>query len=196
MIIEEVNLKEEPDDIILVERLQRGDVDAFDLLYYKYSSKLYAFGLKYLRSENDAEGLVQTVFLKLWENHKKLKKELSFKSFVFTIAYNNICTIIRDRKYNKRLIDHILNENSESSSFISIEKSIEYRSVLDCIEHIINKLPDNQKNIFFKSRKEGKSTKEIADETGLSPKTIDNYISKSIKFIRKYVKKENLFETS
>ena len=64
-----------PGDNELVERLQKGDVEAFDLIYDKYSGKLYAFGLKYLRSMTEAEELVQSVFLKLWENHINLKKE-------------------------------------------------------------------------------------------------------------------------
>jgi RNA polymerase sigma-70 factor (ECF subfamily) len=55
-----------PDDIELVERLQKGDVEAFDLIYEKYSGKLYAFGLKYLQSTAEAEELVQAVFLKIW----------------------------------------------------------------------------------------------------------------------------------
>jgi RNA polymerase sigma factor (sigma-70 family) len=80
-----------PDDIELVERLQKGDVEAFDLIYEKYSGKLYAFGLKYLQSTAEAEELVQAVFLKIWENHKHIDKELSFKSYLFTITYNDIC---------------------------------------------------------------------------------------------------------
>jgi len=56
-------------DIELVERLQKGDIDAFDVLYDKYSGKLYAFGLKYLKSTDEAEELIQSIFLKLWENY-------------------------------------------------------------------------------------------------------------------------------
>jgi hypothetical protein len=76
-----------PSDIDLVEKLQKGDVEAFDLIYEKYSGKLYTFGLKYLRSASEAEELVQSVFLKLWEKHKDLKIELSFNSYLFAIGY-------------------------------------------------------------------------------------------------------------
>jgi DNA-directed RNA polymerase specialized sigma24 family protein len=61
-------------DIELIERLSKGDLEAFDAIYSKYSGTLYAFGLKYLRSADDAEELVQSVFLKIWENHKKPEK--------------------------------------------------------------------------------------------------------------------------
>ncbi len=180
-----------PGDIELVERLQKGDVEAFDLIYEKYSGKLYAFGLKYLKSTEEAEELVQSVFLKLWENYKILKKELSFKSYLFTIAYNDICKLFRKRNYRQKFIDDTLYENSQFSS--EIEEGIDYHSVLEQVEQIVNKLPEKQKTIFLKSRKEGKSTKEIAEEVGLSPGTVDNYISESLKFIRSRLRNENVF---
>jgi RNA polymerase sigma-70 factor (family 1) len=179
-----------PDDIELVEKLQKGDIEAFDLLYEKYSGKLYSFGLKYLKSSDEAQELVQTVYMKIWENHKTLRKESSFKSYLFTIAYNDICKLFRKRNYNRKFIEDTLYENSQSSS--QSEESIDYQSVLTHVRAIIEKLPEMQRRIFEKSRFEGKSTKEIAEEIGLSPGTIDNYISKSLVFIRKRIHSENL----
>jgi len=179
-----------PEDNELVERLQKGDVEAFDQIYEKYSIHLYSFGLKYLRSKDESEELVQSVFLKLWENYKNLNKDLSFKSYLFTIAYNDICKLFRKRNYRQKFIDDTLHENYQSSS--GIEESIDYKSVLDLVQQIINKLPVRQKSIFLKSRQEGKSTKEIVEEIGLSPGTVDNYISEALKFIRCQLHKENL----
>jgi RNA polymerase sigma factor (sigma-70 family) len=147
-------LKLYPDDIELVEKLQKGDIEAFDLLYEKYSGKLYCFGLKYLKSTDEAQELVQSVFLKLWENYKTLKKESSFKSYLFTIAYNDICKLFRKRSYNQKFIDETLYENSQSSS--QSEESIDYQSVLTRVRKIIDNLPERQRTIFEKSRFEGK----------------------------------------
>ena len=179
-----------PGDNELVERLQKGDVEAFDLIYEKYSGKLYAFGLKYLRSTAEAEELVQSVFLKLWENYKNLKKESSFKSYLFTIAYNDICKLFRKRNYQQKFIDDTLYENSQSST--ETEAGIDYQSVLDRVQQIVDKLPERQKTIFLKSREEGKTTKVIAAELSLSPGTVDNYISEALKFIRSRLRNENL----
>jgi len=63
---------------------------------------------------------------------------------------------------------------------------------MERVLQIVDKLPERQKNIFLKSRQEGKSTKEIAEEVGLSSGTVDNYISESLKFIRIRLHKENL----
>lgn len=178
------------DDIELVKRLQNGDVEAFDLIYKKYSGKLYSFGLKYLRSADEAEELVQSVFLKIWENHKHINKELSFKSYLFTIAYNDICKLFRKRNYQKKFINDTLYSNFHLTS--EAEEGIDFQSVLNQVQQIVDRLPEKQKVIFRKSRQEGKATKEIAAELGLSPGTVDNYISEAIKFIKKRLRKEDL----
>jgi len=174
----------------IVSRLQRGDSEAFDFIYNKYSGKLYAFGLKHLRSNTEAEELVQSVFLKIWESHKHIDKNLSFKSYLFTIAYNDICKLFRKRNYQQKFINDVLYENPKSSS--NTEEGIDFQSVLNRVEQIVDKLPERQKVIFRKSRQEGKTTKEIANELRLSPGTVDNYISKAIKFIRSRLQKEDL----
>ena len=179
-----------PPDNELVKKLQEGDIEAFDMIFDKYSGKLYAFGLKYLKSTTEAEELVQSVFLKLWENHKNLKKELSFKSYLFTIAYNDICKLFRKRNYHYKFINSTLYENSLSSS--EDADVIDFKSELEWVQQIIDKLPERKKNIFLKSWQEGKSTKEIAEEVDLSPGTVDNYISESLKFIRSRFHNRNL----
>lgn len=183
-------MKKFPDDTELVERLQHGDVEAFDQIYAKYSGKLYAFGLKYNRSTVEAEELVQSVFLKLWENAGHLKKESQFKSYLFTIAYNDMCKLFRKRNYQQKFISDMLYENAQPSA--EIEEGIDYQSVLEQVLKIVEKLPERQKIIFLKSREEGKSSREIAKEVGLSPGTVDNYISEALKFIRFRLKGENL----
>lgn len=174
-------MNSEGDDIILVEKLRKGDLESFDLLYERYAKKLHYFGMKYLKSEVETEELVQTVFLKVWENHANLKKELSFKSFLFTIAYNDICKIFRKKYYHQKYVDDILTKNPQP--FEEIEKVFQCKSVLEHIQKIIDTLPERQRVIFRKSREEGKSSREIADEVGLSSGTVDNYISKSLKLI-------------
>jgi len=179
-----------PSDNELVDKLQQGDVEAFDTIYAKYSQNLYAFSLKFSRSPAEAEELVQSVFMKLWENHKNLKKESSFKSYLFTVAYNDLCKLFRKRSYQQKFISDTLIENNNLST--EIEDSIDYQSVLDRVLQIVNKLPEKQKAVFLKSRQEGKSSREIAKEIGLSPGTVDNYKSEALKFIRVRLKQETL----
>lgn len=179
-----------PEDSELIESLRKGDVDAFDMVYKKYAQKLYAFSLKYLKSVEEAEGLVQSVFLKVWENQQNLKKETSFKSYLFTIAYNEICNLFRRRKYQQQYAADAKATHPRFSD--TSESQINYFSILQQVESIIAKLPEKQRSVFIKSRIEGKSTKEIASELGLSSGTVDNYISDTLKLIRTKLKGEHL----
>ncbi len=183
-------MKQKHEDKELIKRLHKGDVEAFDLIYEKYAGKLYSFGLKYLHSAEESEELVQMVFVKIWENHKKLNKELSFKSYLFTIAYNDICKLFRQRNYMQKFISDALYENSPSST--ETEEKIDYQSTLNRVMQIVEKLPQRQKEIFKKSKLEGKSAREIAGELKLSPGTIDNYVSASVRFIKKHLDNEDL----
>ena len=178
-----------PTDIELVLKLQKGDVEAFDLVYEKYAGKLYGFTLKYLKSTDETEELVQSVFLKVWENYKTLKKESSFKSYLFTIAYNEICNTFRRRSHLQKFIGEQLNDSSQTSN--ETEELIDYNSIRERVEQIVSKLPERQRTIFLKSREEGKSNKEIASELELSSGTVDNYISESLKFIRSNMQDKN-----
>jgi len=182
-------LKVFPTDIELALKLQKGDVEAFDLVYEKYAGRLYGFTLKYLKSTDETEELVQSVFLKVWENYKTLKKESSFKSYLFTIAYNEICNTFRRRSHLQKFIGEQLIDSSQASN--ETEELIDYNSIKERVEQIVSKLPERQRTIFLKSRQDGKSNKEIAIELELSSGTVDNYISESLKFIRSNMQDKN-----
>lgn len=175
-------------DIDLVEKLRKGDLEAFDLIFKKYSDRLYGFALNYLKTKEETEELVQNVFLKIWENRRTLKRRSNLKSFLFTIAYNEICSLFRRKKLCDKLYKEIGYLGNSSNE---MEDRLEYQSVLEQVEHIIDKLPEKQRIIFIKSRKEGKSTKEIAAEMNLAPGTVDNHISSALKFIRKRIPNNN-----
>ena len=171
-------------DSKLVRSFQKGDIKAFDEIFEKYSGRLFGFAMTYLKSKEEAEGLVQEVFLKIWENRKNLKAESSLKSYIFTIAYHLICRHFRTKKIH----NHFLKEQvwSESES-LNLQDRIEYKSALEQVENLIELLPEKQKVIFLKSRKEGKSSREIGQEMNLSTGTVDNHISAALKFLRKNI---------
>ena len=171
-------------DSKLVDQLQRGDHEAFDQIFNKYGNKLFGFALSYLKSKEETEELVQDVFLKIWENRKNLKKEYSLKSYLFTIAYHNMCKVFRKKQiYVELTTERVV---SDGQSF-NLEEQIEYKSTLEQVDGLIEQLPEKQKIVFIKSRKEGKSSREIAKEMNLAPGTVDNHISAALKFLRDHI---------
>jgi RNA polymerase sigma-70 factor (ECF subfamily) len=77
----------------LMREIKADNMFAFDLIYKKYSKKLYKFGYSLLKSHEETENLVQDVFLNLWENRHKVEKDSSIKSYIFAITYNSAISI-------------------------------------------------------------------------------------------------------
>lgn len=173
----------------LVQLLQRGNVAAFDSLFDGYSQKLFGFALKYFKNETDAEELVQEVFVKVWENRQTLKSELSFKSFLFTIALNQIRKHFNKKAVSLRYLESLQNEPEFAENHAIHED--DYESALQQIKLIIEQMPTRRREIFTKSKLEGKSSKEIAAELNISPGTVDNQVSEALQFIRSRLNTEN-----
>lgn len=183
-------MTEKHDDQTLVQLLQKGNVEAFDLLFEGYSSRLFGFALKYFKNEADAEELVQEVFVKVWENRQMLKSELSFKSYLFTIALNQIRKHFNKKAVSLRYLESLQNEPEFTENQAINDDN--YESALVQINLIIEQMPPRRREIFMKSKMEGKSSKEIAAELNISAGTVDNQVSESLRFIRTQLKFGNL----
>jgi RNA polymerase sigma-70 factor (ECF subfamily) len=163
--------------------LQKGSVTAFERLFKKYGQKLYRFSHTYLRSEAEAEDVVQEVFLKLWENRTGLRTGTSFQSYLFTIAFNAI-----QKNFNKKAVEDkfrvILFENiAEQNS--SLEDQSDFEFLLRKLDLLIDQMPSRRKEIFLKRKKEGKSVGDIAAEMDISKKTVENQITEAMNYLRK-----------
>ncbi len=175
---------------LLIEKLVKGDTKTFDLLFDRYSRKIYGFALRYLKSEVDAEGVVQDVFLYIWKSRKNIKTDTNFRSYLFTITINLIKKVFRREAYLSKFKMEVGVKLSDNSA----DEQIEYASLLVEVDKLIDKLPERRRNIFIKSRKPGMSSKEIAEELGITPGTVDNQISEALKFLRTKIDKKRLLK--
>lgn len=173
----------------LVKDLKRGDVIAFEKLFFKYGSKLLYFAKGYLESEEDAKGMVQDVFLKIWENRENLKEDQSFSAYLFTITYNFIRMYYRGKYREERKIKEY---HYATQDVIEIESEIELDNLSEIIDKAIEQLPERRKLIFRLSRKEGLSNNQIAHKLSISKKTVENQITQAIKFLREQIQDKSL----
>ena len=174
----------------LVESLKKGDLFAFDQLFSKYSKKLYYFANGYLGSKEDTEGLVQEVFLKIWEKKKELKEHLSFNAFLYTITFNAIRKYFRKKAREKKYLDNYL-ENFDDTDNETV-MDIEYNNLRELADKAIEKLPEKRKMIFLLSRHEGFTNEEIANRLQISKKTVENQMTQALKFLREQLGKETM----
>jgi len=181
---------QEKDDKVYVECLKKDDFTAFDALFHKYSENLYAFALSITRDSFAAEEVTQLVFLKVWEKRAQINEHLSFKSFLFSVAYHETISWLRKEHSEKRRIGEygqiIVSQTNET------EQVVEFRSMELIAESLINELPMKRKEIFLLSREQGFSNKEIAEKLNLSVKTVENQMTSALKYLREKLGKHDI----
>jgi len=176
------------DEHLMVKSLSNGNLLAFNTLFREYGRRLYQFAFGYFKSEAEAEELVQEVFTIIWEKREDLKEELSFKSYLFTIAFN----IIRKHFRYKAYLSEYLKSGLCFDPDMQTSEKITYDSLHKYLTELVNQLPARRKEIFIKSRFEGLSIKEIAEELKISHKTVENQLTDALRFIRFNLNKEIL----
>jgi RNA polymerase sigma factor, sigma-70 family len=179
-------------DAVLVALLKEGDKAAFKELFDKYGKRLFQFSLKYLREEEDAEDLLNEVFLKIWENRSSLKTDTSFQSYLFTIAYNNIRQRFLKRSREEKYIQIFAEE--QLAERLKSEDQLDYLSFVKVVNEVIETLPARRKEIFVLYYQKELKGKQIAERLNLTEQFVRNQLSIAKKTIIDKFKENNRFE--
>ena len=166
----------------LMHEIKAGNMLAFDELYRKYIRRLYRFSYSILKSREEAENIVQNVFLNLWQNRVKTEKISSVKYYVFTIAYNSAISIIRKKARESQFIEYV--KTLQDMKEEPVDLQFEYKELDERVSAIINSLPVRQKEVYQLHRIEGLKYAEISERLNISINTIENHMSRALKTIR------------
>jgi RNA polymerase sigma-70 factor (ECF subfamily) len=166
----------------LTHLLQQGDEEAFELLYNRYWEKLLTVAYHRTGSMETAKELVQDVFTNLWRRRNHLNIKTTFAAYIFSAMKYTILDHIRSQavkeKYAEAIKKTALGTDNTTLDFIA------YRELNSILEKEINKLPEKCRMVFRLSRVEHYSTKEIAEKLQISPKTVENQLTKALKVLR------------
>jgi RNA polymerase sigma-70 factor (ECF subfamily) len=178
-------LKEEPQysDLDLVRQLKANDMTGFDMLYRKYSQRIYQFSFSILKSQVDAEEIVQDVFFKVWEKRDTIQEHLSFQSYLFTIAHNTSLSLIRKKLKETRYVTYLKSTQIPVSDS-PVSDELEFSELKKKAQDAINHLSTRQKQIYLLSREDGFSYREISEQLNISVNTVENHMVKALKFLR------------
>lgn len=166
----------------LLNLMKSGDQNAFEKIYKAYSLKIYWNILKMVKSEEDANELLQDVFFKVWEKRELIDPEQSFKSYLFQISKFTVYNFIRKKNLDKKLKDYLSRESTEL--YTHIDESIAYKQSDEFIKDLIEQLPPQRKQVYKLCKIEGKSYEEAGKILGISSSTISDHIVKATKFIK------------
>lgn len=166
----------------LLQRISVGDEVAFREIYDLYKERFYAAALKMTRSADDAEEIVQEVFVALWLRRSALSHIENPACYLFTIVYNCISAHFKKQALEKAMKRNVC-ERMPGSECLTEDKLTEKENTL-LLQQIVDALPPRQQLIYHLSKEEGLSREEIAIRLQISPNTVKNHLLKACKYIR------------
>jgi len=174
----------------LIRDLRKGDVFSFDEIYKMYNRKIFVFSMSYLKNKEEAEELVQDVFLNIWRNRAILNEQKDFNAFLFTVTFNTIRqhfrSKTRERKHHEEYGKTFLHTDDTTNA------SIEYKNLLDLAETAIERLPRRQREVYQMKIKMGISNAEIGSRLGISRRTVENHLQRARNTLKKVLTDQGL----
>ncbi|MGF7077173.1 RNA polymerase sigma-70 factor [Mucilaginibacter sp. 3215] len=169
-------------DIQLTELFTLGDIDAFEEIYNRYWLKLYSAAYKRVKERETAQEIVQDFFTSFWINREQVKIQTSLQGYLFTSIKYLVLNYKRAEAVRNSYAEILLLVNNSFDN--STEENYYYKELLERVETEVNQLPPKCRNVFELSRKQYKTNKEIAQLMGISEKTVENHLTKALRYLR------------
>lgn len=167
----------------LIDELRKGSIHAFDAIYNKYSKRMYAYCIKFTKSSEDAEEVVQDVFLRLWKIREDIKATDSLSSLLFIISKSYLIKAFH-KSINSQIFEDYVNYQDAISSKEKCDSKLCYNDFVAVVKANLLKLPKTQREVIKLSKFEGKSVREISESMSLSEQTVRNQLSLGLKSLR------------
>jgi RNA polymerase sigma-70 factor (ECF subfamily) len=170
-------------DIELIKLLNQGNTLAFDALYFRYHKVIFANVLKFVKKQEEAEELLQDVFVALWQNKHKINSHQSILGWLTIVSHN------KSINYLNKAVKLSLTQNGILPLEIADLPEINdpyFELQLKALEEAINQLPPKKKEVFLLCKLQGKTYEETATILGISVNTVKEHIKTASKFIKAY----------
>jgi RNA polymerase sigma-70 factor (family 1) len=166
--------------------LQEGREDAFEMIFKAYYQPLCRYAYTFLNDTDEAEEIVQTSFVAIWDKRTQVEIQTSLKSYLYRTVRNNCLNAI---KHNKVRQQHALyTQAGGEPTNESVTESVEGSELEQKIQLALQTLPEQCRLIFQLSRFEELKYQEIADQLELSVKTVENQMGKALRLMREQLK--------
>ena len=175
------NFKANRDDK-LVAKLRLGDEEAFEKLYKKFSRKVYCVARKMDLGHEDAEGIVQEAFLKIWRNRQNLDASLSFNAYLLTITKSLIIKAAKKRVQFNAYQNYAISYYSVASN--ETEDYVIFSDLNTVSSKVLDELPPKQKQVFMMKNFQHLPVELIAKQLQLSKRTVENQIYRANKVVK------------
>lgn len=178
-------------DLKLLQDMQEGRESALRDLFNKYAEKLFAVSFAILKDTGWSEDTVQEVFVKLWENSRKISIKESIWPYLYVLTKHQSFKKLRDIKPFTPEFESLWLNISHLTD-CSYEQLI-LKETQEKIKTIVEMMPERQRQIFHLSREQGMTHQEIAEHLGISQNTVKNHMVQAIGKLRKVLSKAKYF---
>jgi RNA polymerase sigma-70 factor (family 1) len=170
----------------IVNSMRQGDRSSFETMFRTWYNPLCNYALSFLGSREEAEEIVQNVFVQFWEKRYEIEIETSLKSYLYRAVRNTCFNVLKHEKVKREHERYALEKNDNHSShagttLLAQELEVKISQALKC-------LPEQCAIIFKMSRFEELKYAEIAEKLGLSIKTVENQMGKALRIMREQLK--------
>jgi RNA polymerase sigma factor (sigma-70 family) len=165
----------------LIEGCIAGNRQMHELLYLRFSPKMYAVCLRYASNPDDAQDLLQEGFIKVFKNLDKFRKEGSFEGWIRRVFVNTSI-----EHYRKKVNLNTIGENEEKSIEDGSFNVLDQLAERDIIQ-LVQELSPGYRSVFNMYVIEGFSHKEIGDMMGISEGTSKSQLARAKSILQKKV---------
>jgi RNA polymerase sigma-70 factor (family 1) len=170
----------------LLSAVSNGDEQAFRALYDHYRKKIWFIGWKLLKSESEADDVVQEIFSVLWAKKEILPRIEYFNAYINTMARNFIYNLLRQKAYEETYILETLFKDKELSE--DGDAQVDFNELHRIFQKAINQLPPQQQTVFELGKIKGLKQEEIAEQMGLSRLTVKKHMALATESVRAFLR--------
>jgi RNA polymerase sigma-70 factor (family 1) len=175
-------------DSELWEEVTRSNAKAFETLFERYWSVIYGTAFSYLKDKEACSEIVQDIFLNIWQKRNEFKIGC-LKNYLTSAARYHVYKKLKAKKSSAILYiesyEHLTTTNNDTNRF---DENISYLELEKSVETSLSDLPKRCREIFLLSRMSNLTNDEIAQQLGISKRTVENQITTALKFLRSILK--------
>jgi RNA polymerase sigma-70 factor, ECF subfamily len=170
----------------LFETLKAGDETAFEMLFRTYYQPLCNYAYTFVQDHDNAEEIVQSTFLQVWEKREVLEIRTGVKPYLYAMVRNACLNVIKHEKVKQQ---HAAMELATGERSIeSVSRTVMASELEARIYRAMEALPEQCRLVFKLSRFEELKYTEIAEQLGISIKTVENHMGKALRIMREQLK--------
>jgi len=170
----------------LTKTLKAGDITAFEMLFRTYYQPLCNYAFTFVQDRDEAEEIVQSTFLNIWEKRENLSIHTGVKPYLYAMVRNACLNVLKHEKIKQQ---HVTMELAVAERSVeSVARTVMASELETKIYQAMDHLPEQCRLIFKLSRFEELKYAEIAEQLDISIKTVENQMGKALRIMREQLK--------